>query len=395
MTSLGMRSAGAAVVLSLTVACGGGGFPPPVVAQQPPDAVRGLRVVLEPDVRTPPSFFGEALEKAFTEAGIDVSPSDDMPPPYDFAVGYGRVNPRLLGSARDGVWFILIKDTAVAEYFSGTSGGPRVQNLSWDSRDRASRGGEHQGGSPGPLGLMRACFAKWKVDSQSAGAPGTLSDRTNAATLAVNGPPSEGEPTKETDLGAAYFLVNTVLQCPAFQAMARTIKESGMSASASFESLPPERLVSLCREWSRMGGVDNTAYGERPCSLAVERDPRLAATVQGLRAAKLGSEANADRQYAAVQAFQAREKEQAAMRALAEAQMAASRPAAPAPGVVVVTVPGVPPPAQQTVPIESCSCLAVVCRGAMSAACSATHPGARCTCGACMQTGNYTINQCF
>ena len=237
-------------------------------------------------------------------------------------------------------------------------------------------------------------FARAQSQSAQQG-PGTLSDRTNAATLAVNGPHSEGQRSKETDFGAAYLLVNTVLQCPAFQAMAQTIKDSGVSASATLESLPPDRLVNLCRAWSRDGRGDASVYGDRPCALAVERDPRLAATVQGLRAAKLGSEANADRQYAAVQAFQAREKEQAAMRALAEAQMAASRPAAPAPGVVVVTVPGVPPPAQQTVPIESCSCLAVVCRGAMSAACSATHPGARCTCGACMQTGNYTINQCF
>jgi len=158
-----MRSAGAAALLSLIVACGGGGFPPPVVAQQPPDAVRGLRVVLEPGRlghgggdAAGSGYLGSALKKAFTDAGFDVIGGDSgVLSFYDFVVGYG-VQPN------DGVWFITLKPIAT-DYFRPELS--VVASRSWESRYQASRGDE-VGGARSVQEMMKACFTTWHAESE-------------------------------------------------------------------------------------------------------------------------------------------------------------------------------------------------------------------------------------
>jgi len=244
-----------AVACSAGVGCGTRQFPT-VEATPPPDAARGLRVLLTMSFRNNEDNdwkfkWTDAIAEALKDAGmVPVLQDNPEAPPediYDFTL---QTRAYSQDGHQSGVWEIDL--ASVARLEDGRA-------YSWELRRDEANGGNIHG--PDALTPMKPCFDEWTAEA-SGRKPrtGKLSWDTRVDShhrgflLGVNGPDPynlrslpEEAPSHQA---AARFLINKLVGCPGFAPMAEAIRDSGVGASARMDALPTHKLMNLCRSFA-------------------------------------------------------------------------------------------------------------------------------------------------
>ncbi|HZS41440.1 MAG TPA: hypothetical protein VFF06_31640 [Polyangia bacterium] len=273
------------------------GFPPPVAGRAPPELVQGLRVMVYRSSRDMAGDdFPDAVARAFRDAGVDVVTADALlrqpGKGFDVAIRAKCEHYQPNQPLRCYLEFSLDVDDL------STSSGNRYYEHSWTARDRTIEpGGYAHDLLAQRSGPLRVCFAAWEEETTAFGFVSTGGERRGVPLLArrglgVGGPHEADSDAAQALAGAAYLLVNKIVKCPGFAALAKTIKESGVGVWSRLEDLPTDRLMKLCAAAEKdppdpgAAGMIAAYRFHDACELAAQKDPAAAARIDGMRVIK-------------------------------------------------------------------------------------------------------------